>query len=88
MSFTRRAGYLHDAGLDQRLDPLRSTLIFGASFIILGMPGLLAAVIQHARVLSRIQRREYTDAAPWPLSATVAIILPVLGAFAFVAILI
>ena len=28
-------GYLHDAGLQERLDPIRSTLSFGASFIVL-----------------------------------------------------
>ena len=50
-------GYLHDAGLHERLDPIRSTLSFGASFIVLGTLGLLAAVVQHARVLSRIHGR-------------------------------
>jgi putative membrane protein len=44
-------GYLHDAGLHERLDPIRSTLSFAASFIVLGNLGLLAAVVQHARVL-------------------------------------
>jgi putative membrane protein len=51
-------GYLHDAGLHERLDPIRSTLSFGASFIVLGTLGLLAAVVQHARVLSRIHRQD------------------------------
>ena len=30
-------GYLHDAGLQERLDPIRSTLSFGASFIVLAV---------------------------------------------------
>jgi putative membrane protein len=51
-------GYLHDAGLHERLDPSRSTPSFGASFIVLGTLGLLAAVVQHARVLSRIHRQD------------------------------
>jgi putative membrane protein len=47
-------GYLHDAGLHERLALIRSTLSFGASFIVPGTLGLLAAVVQHARVPSRI----------------------------------
>jgi uncharacterized membrane protein YidH (DUF202 family) len=39
-------GYLRDAGLHERLDPIRRTLSFGASLIVLGTLGLLAAVVQ------------------------------------------
>ena len=39
-------GYLHDARLHERRDPIRSMLRFGPSFIVLGTPSLLAAVVQ------------------------------------------
>ena len=58
MARIRLYGCFHDARLHQRLDPVRSMLSFGASFIVLGTLGLLATVVQHARVLSRIHRQD------------------------------
>lgn len=51
-------GYLHDAGLHEGFDPIRSTPSLVASFIVLRTLGPLAAVVQHARVLSRIHRQD------------------------------
>lgn len=78
--------YLETAHLHETLDPARSTLIFGASFITIGILGLLAAVIQHARIVNRLDRPDFAYAAMRPISMTVAILLLVIGAFAFIGI--
>ena len=51
--------YLRAAGLREAADPIRSTKIFGGSFIILGMLALLSAVIQHTRILQRLDQPDY-----------------------------
>lgn len=78
--------YLETAQLHEKLDPTRSTLIFGASFIIIGILGLLAAVIQHARIVNRLDRPDFAYAAMRPISMTVAILLLLIGSFAFIGI--
>ncbi len=78
--------YLETSQLHEKLDPTRSTLIFGASFITIGILGLLAAVIQHARIVNRLDRPDFAYAAMRPISMTVAILLLVIGAFAFIGI--
>ena len=51
------------------------------------MIGLLAAVIQHRRLLERLERPGYAYEAPLPLGMFIAILLLIVGAFGFVAIL-
>ena len=65
-----------------------TTIIFGLSFIFLGVFGLLAAVIQHWRILQYIhgKRREFTGFRP--LVMITAILLLCIGLFAFVAVLV
>lgn len=41
-------------GMHDSVDPIRSILIFGSSFICLGVLALVAAVIQHTRILRRL----------------------------------
>lgn len=77
--------YVHSAGLATKLDPVHSLLIFGVSFMVLGLVGLLAAVIQHVRILERVKNRDFTYAAMRPIGPTVAIILLLIGAFGLVA---
>lgn len=79
--------YLEKAHLDEAIDPIRSTLILGGSFIILGMLALLAAVIQHGRILNRLDHRDFAYTALRPITLTVAVALLLIGAFAFVGIL-
>jgi putative membrane protein len=79
--------YLQGAGLHTRFDLPHSTLIFGASFIIVGILGLLAAIVQHVRVLKRLSRPEFAYDAMRPLALTVAGLLMLIGAFGLVAIL-
>ena len=47
--------YLKSVGIHDTVDPIRSTLIFGSSFIGLGMLALIAAVIQHTRILQQLE---------------------------------
>ena len=79
--------YLETTGVEGALDPYRSTLVFGMSFIVLGIVGLFAAVVQHKRILKRIEIRDYSYAAPLPLGMIMAIMLLVIGCFAFVAVM-
>jgi putative membrane protein len=79
--------YLQTVHLDKTLDPIRSTLLVGGSFIVLGMFALLAAVIQHGRVRNRLERRDFTYTAMRPITMTVAIVLLLIGTVAFVGIM-
>jgi putative membrane protein len=80
---------LLQAGLIQRPpEEFNTTLIFGLSFISLGVFGLLAAVIQHWRILESIKKDPQALPVFKPLVMFMAIILLIIGAFAFVAVLI
>ena len=60
--------YLKSAGLRDPADPIRNTLIFGTTFISLGMLTLLAAVIQHTRILQRLEAPDYASSAMHPIT--------------------
>ncbi len=79
--------YLQSSGVHTSLDPIRSTLIFGESFIVLGVLGLLAAVIQHVRILKRLAQPDFAYSAMRPVAIAVAAMLLLIGAFGFLAIL-
>ena len=68
------------------IDPTRSTLIYGSRFIGLGMLALVAAVIQHTRMLQRLEAPDYANSAMRPITVTVAIMLLMIGAFGVVGI--
>ncbi len=78
--------YLETAGREP-LDPIRSTLIVGGSFIVLGMLGLLAAVIQHMRILRRLNDPHFGYDAMRPIALSVALALLLIGTFSFIAVL-
>ena len=79
--------YLKSVGIHDTVDPIRSTLIFGASFIGLGMLALVAAVTQHTRILQRLEAPDYAYNAMRPIAVTVAVLLLMIGAFGLVGIL-
>ncbi len=79
--------YLEMSGVHTHLDPVRSSLIFGESFIVLGILGLLAAIIQHVRIMNRLAQPDFAYRAMRPITVTVAIVLLLIGAFGFLAIL-
>jgi uncharacterized membrane protein YidH (DUF202 family) len=63
------------------------TLVFGLSFITLGILGLLAATIQHWRILQHIKLGEFQYTGFRPLVFIMAILLITIGLFAFMAVL-
>jgi putative membrane protein len=79
--------YLQPSGQHTPVEPIRSSLIFGESFIFLGMIGLLAAVVQHVRILNRLARPDFAYTAMRPVAVTVAAALIAIGIFGFIAIL-
>lgn len=79
--------YLRGAGLHARFTLPHGSLIFGASFIAVGILGLLAAIIQHSRVLKRLSRPDFAYNAMRPIAMTVAALLVLIGVFGLVAIL-
>jgi putative membrane protein len=66
---------------------LNVTLLFGLSFITLGVLGLLSATIQHWRILQHIKRDDFHYTGFRPLVFVMAILLMLIGAFAFIAII-
>jgi inner membrane protein YidH len=79
---------LVEGGLIRRTpEHLNSTMIFGLSFIFLGILGLLAAVIQHWRILQHIKVENFQYTGFRPVVMTTAIILLLIGLFAFISIL-
>jgi putative membrane protein len=80
-------GYLKSAGVHDSVDPIRSTLLVGSSFMGLGMLALVAAVLQHVRILQRLEAPDYAYNAMRPIAVTVAVLLLMIGAFGLVGIL-
>jgi putative membrane protein len=74
-------------GLRPGPEHIHSTLIFGLSFISLGIFGLLAAVIQHWRILQHIKFGNFHYTGFRPVVMITALILLLIGLFAFLSIL-
>jgi uncharacterized membrane protein YidH (DUF202 family) len=79
---------LVEAGMRRGPEHLQSTLIFGLSFIALGMFGLLAAVIQHWRILQHIKFGNFQYTGFRPVVMITALILLLIGLFAFISLLV
>jgi putative membrane protein len=79
--------YLKAADLHPRFELPHSAVIFGASFIVVGVLGLLAAIVQHVRVLKRLSRPDFAYDAMRPIAMTVAALLILIGVFGLIAIL-
>ena len=79
------ADYMEETG--RALDALHTPVIFGISFIVLGMLGIFAGVIQYGRILNRIHSDQFTYIEPRPVPKIMAILLLVIGVFGLVAIL-
>jgi putative membrane protein len=78
---------LVEAGLRQATERIHSTLIIGLSFIFLSIFSLLAAVIQHWRILRHIKSGSFQYTGFRPLVMISAVILLFIGLFAFISIL-
>jgi putative membrane protein len=75
------------AGLHMKADPAHSTLVFGVSFILVGIFGLLSAVVQHSRVMARLSKPDFAYEAMRPITMTAAILLMLIGVFGLLTIL-
>jgi putative membrane protein len=78
---------LAEAGLGRSPAHIHSTLIFGLSFIALGIFGLLAAVVQHWRILQQIKLENFQYTGFRPVVMITALILLLIGLFAFISLL-
>jgi putative membrane protein len=74
--------------LGDAVNPIRLTRILGLSFVALGTFAMLYAAVDHRNQLKRIQRNDLVYLHRHSPSLVVANILAVLGAVAFVGILI
>ena len=61
--------------------------MFGLSFISLGVLGLLAATVQHWRILQHLKQDDFYYTGFRPLVFIMAILLMLIGLFAFSAVL-
>ncbi|MGO8760837.1 MAG: YidH family protein [Desulfobaccales bacterium] len=77
---------LVEAGYHRGPEHIHSTLIFGLSFIALGIFGLLAAVIQHWRILQQVKLGNFHYTGFRPVVMITALILLLIGLFAFLSI--
>jgi putative membrane protein len=77
--------YMEETG--RALDALHTPVIFGVSFIVLGMLGIFGGVIQYGRNIKRINSDQFTYIEPWPLPKILAILLLVIAVFGLAAIL-
>jgi putative membrane protein len=81
------ATYVEASGLHTSRDPVHASLVFGAGFIVVGILGLLAAIVQHVRILNRLSHPDFAYNAMRPIAMTVASMLILIGVFGLVAIL-
>ena len=70
------------------IDTMRAPFYFGASFMVLGLLGTLAGIIQYRGVLNRIKSDEFRYAEAWPLTMIIAVLLLIIGCCGFIVILI
>jgi putative membrane protein len=80
---------LLNAGLVRNpTEHFNAALIFGLSFISLGVLGLLAAIIQHWNILQHLKKNDFEYTGFRPLVFIEAILLIIIGFFAFVAVIV
>lgn len=78
--------YMENSG--KMLDALHTPFYFGASFMILGMLGILGGIIQYRRNLKRIDDDGHLYTEPWPLPQILSILLLFVALMGFIMILI
>jgi putative membrane protein len=79
--------YIHEETLERTgrfLDDMHAPLLFGISFILLGMLCILGGVIQYAKVLRQIRSSDFTYSESRPLAIIVALILLIIGVLALI----
>ena len=66
---------------DRRLDPEHTMRIFGFAFLLVGVLGLVGAIVQHTWILKAIERGDYAYVGKRPLAVAVGIVLIAVGVF-------
>ncbi|MBM4287669.1 MAG: DUF202 domain-containing protein [Deltaproteobacteria bacterium] len=81
-----RAVLLNAGLVSNPRDHANVALAFGLSFIGLGVLGLVAAALQHWNILQHIKKNDFEYTGFRPLVFIMAILLVIIGIFAFVAV--
>jgi putative membrane protein len=76
--------YIQKTQPGRNIDPIQAGRILGMSFILLGTFAMWAAVYQHWQTLQHLKRGEFNYEARWSLAIVVSVGLILIGAFAFV----
>ena len=66
---------------------VNGALVFGLSFVSLGVLGLLAATLQHWNIIQHLKKDDFAYTGFRPLVFVMAILLMLIGLFAFIAVL-
>ena len=78
------ADYFGETG--ENLDPMNSAFYFGISFMILGVLGSIAGIIQYLRVVKELRIVDPTFTQPWPFAMVMAMLLVIIGTFGVLAV--
>ena len=78
--YVQRTGMVFDAA--------RRPLVFGASFMVLGLVATIVGVLQYKKVLGRIESDEFKYSALRPAPLVMAVLLLIIGILGLIAILI
>lgn len=81
----RALEYLQELGRDP--DRYYTAKVFGGGFIVFGILGLLAAILQHLKIEHRFRKSGYPRVEPWPLGMVVGCLLLLMGIYGFVVIM-
>ena len=79
---------LSQTGIGYDLDPLHLSRILGLAFISIGTAAMMLSALDHRQELKRIRQDHYIYAPRTSLSLVVSLCLVLLGAFAFIGILV
>jgi putative membrane protein len=80
--------YLEQSDLQLAVDPIHSALLFGGSFIAIGVFGLIAAIVQHWRILKRLESDVFVYTQPRRLPMFMAIFIVLIGLFGLMTLLV
>jgi len=78
--------YIHMEYRERLIDQIHAPLLFGISFIVLGLICIFGGVIQYVKVVQQLQSGRFTYGEPKPLAKVIALILLIIGIFALITI--
>ena len=78
------SGYLNQSG--ENIDTMRTPFYFGMSFMLLGLLGTMAGIVQYLQIIRELRVVDPTFTQPWPFALVVAVLLLIIGAVAILAV--